>query len=591
MTIKAIPQTKNRIAEISETEMINPLIFGGLILGALLLFAVYYRLMFPGLTNADALDFAQIGRNLAEGRGFTTYIVRPLALVADSSPQHIPDTTHGPLYPLLLALAFGASGAKDSVVAIISGLFYVLTVPLVYLLGHRIFNPRVAIIAAGIFAVNALDLEYAASGLHITLFTFLMACLFLSLYELAQTAYREKNRSEGVPRATLLLTGALCGLLYLTDPIFLWISPLVLLAVLWLCPDFRGTALFLFLAPLLGLMLPWMLRNQIVAGNALFGTRASEIWMNTSAYPGSSAYRMLPDEFIPGGGILNAVMRKLISGSNQIIQVFPQLSIGWLLLFFVPSLLYPFKRESVSAVRAVTLLCLGGVAFGTLLFTVQMPLFVSLVPSMLVFSVGYFLQMVEGSELTPAAKRLLNAFFLFLLLCPLVTDLFFTEHTPPLRSTVAAKGLHEVIPQNVAILSDQPWITAWYTDRPSIWLPNSDNRVSDIRKRFPEVRWLFLTEQSRSYSSTWQYVYDVLYRWTLVAAETKRTGGTPPRPFVISGKEQPLLNALEGFTSISPDQPFPTVVIAGWRSPAPTPDAGNHAPRPAMIPPSAGEAP
>ena len=48
-----------------------------LILGPPALLYLHYRLMFPGLTNADAMDFAQIGRNLHEGRGFERG-VRPI---------------------------------------------------------------------------------------------------------------------------------------------------------------------------------------------------------------------------------------------------------------------------------------------------------------------------------------------------------------------------------------------------------------------------------------------------------------------------------------------------------------------------------
>ena len=35
-------------------------------------------MMFPGLINGDALDFAQLGRNMSAGRGFVTFILRPL---------------------------------------------------------------------------------------------------------------------------------------------------------------------------------------------------------------------------------------------------------------------------------------------------------------------------------------------------------------------------------------------------------------------------------------------------------------------------------------------------------------------------------
>src|SRR5262245_11166229 len=108
-----------------------------LLAGALLLF-LYYHAQFPGLKNPDALDFAQLGRNLSAGRGFVTSILRPLALTHGGNALAQPDVTHGPLYPFLLALAFGAFGARDGVVAFISGLFYLLTIPVIYRLGARL---------------------------------------------------------------------------------------------------------------------------------------------------------------------------------------------------------------------------------------------------------------------------------------------------------------------------------------------------------------------------------------------------------------------------------------------------------------------
>ena len=67
----------------------------------------YHLTRFGGLTNSEALDFAQIGRNLVAGRGFTTFVLRPLALTHGPDPTQQPDVVHGPLYPFILALAFG----------------------------------------------------------------------------------------------------------------------------------------------------------------------------------------------------------------------------------------------------------------------------------------------------------------------------------------------------------------------------------------------------------------------------------------------------------------------------------------------------
>src|SRR5688572_12248790 len=75
--------------------------------------AVWYDLAaYKNLSTIEGMDAAQLGRNIAEGRGFTTQFVRPLsihlvkkhradgdALLAEAHP----DLANAPLYPLLLA--------------------------------------------------------------------------------------------------------------------------------------------------------------------------------------------------------------------------------------------------------------------------------------------------------------------------------------------------------------------------------------------------------------------------------------------------------------------------------------------------------
>ena len=63
-------------------------------------------------TSPEAMDAAQLARNIAEGRGYTTQFIRPLSLdilrqqgaVSDDRlNSEFPDITNPPVYPLLLA--------------------------------------------------------------------------------------------------------------------------------------------------------------------------------------------------------------------------------------------------------------------------------------------------------------------------------------------------------------------------------------------------------------------------------------------------------------------------------------------------------
>ncbi|MCW3055838.1 MAG: 4-amino-4-deoxy-L-arabinose transferase-like glycosyltransferase of family, partial [Chthonomonadales bacterium] len=152
-----------------------------LTLGSVLLLSLYWHRMTVGLVAPDAMDHAQLGRNLLAGHGFTTQILRPLGITDSANPLAQPDLTHGPLYPLLLALAFGIAGTKDNVVIGMSALFYLLTVPTLYALGRRLFSAQVGLLAALIFMVNGSILEYAISGTPTTLVLFLATGLVFTL--------------------------------------------------------------------------------------------------------------------------------------------------------------------------------------------------------------------------------------------------------------------------------------------------------------------------------------------------------------------------------------------------------------------------
>lgn len=529
----------------------------------IVLLRLYYGLMFPGLTNADALDFAQIGRNLAEGRGFSTSLIRPLTLPLGADLLHQPDTTHGPLYPFCLALGFGIFGVKDSTVSLVSGVFFLLTIPLVYLLGCRVGNRTVGRLAAIVFAANALNLEYAVSGLHISLYIFLTTALFLTLHRLASFAYDpDTSRDVGLPKGTYALAGLLTGLLYLTDPVFFWLIPVAFFVVVVLPHPKRGVGIALFVLPLLLTAGMWMLRNGMVADNPFFGTRGSEVWMNTPIYPGNTAYRMLPEEFVPGVTLLHAVIRKMFLNASQILLMFPQINASWMLAFFLPSLLFRFPSPASNLVRNALLIAFLALFFGMMLFGLQMPLFAGVVPSMLTFAAAYLLHRLQEAQPDRHARIMLTGLVTFLIACPLLTDLLVAERTPSIRSIETAKWLGQTAARNEAVFSDQPWIVAWYANRPAVWLPATDKKTADIRAKYPQIRWLFLTEQSRTYSEGWRYVYDALYRWSSATAQAKEKKLPLPTGMTIAGTGLPLMQALGGFSAVPPVQTYPAAVVA-----------------------------
>ena len=553
----------------SENVFRSWLTVGALIVVPLLLFIVYYKIMFPGLINPSAMDLAQLGRNLSEGHGFTTYFLRPLALTHGVDAFRQPDVVNAPLFPVLLALAFGARGATDAVASQVSGLFYLLTVPALYLLGSRVFSRNVGLIAALIFSANPLMLEYASSGLPITLQTFLMTCLLLAVHGLVKGAVDGAGTAPvPISRAALAAAGLLAGGLYLTDAALVTVLPVIAVAVFSAARARGGPAIRAigwFAGPLCLAILPWMIRTGHLTGNPIYGLRGMELWMGTKdAYPGSLAYRFAPDDLIPGIGLYNAVVKKMLLGAGEVVQAFPQVSASWMLAFLLPSLLFQFRIPSTNAVRRVMMSCFGAILVGMLPFGVDMPLFACLIPAMLVFAIAYLLRLVDQSQLSRAAVVRLSALLAGAVLLPLLRNTVLIDRPVAVTGRISALELKQASQSGDVVLTDQPWVAAWYADRPAIWIPSTDAKVSAYRKTFPTTRWLFLTDQVASFSPEWRTIYSVFFRWNQVYAEAKSTGTKAPGPIAISGTGYPLLESLHGFTVLEPVNGSSTgVVVAG----------------------------
>lgn len=540
-----------------------------MLVGPLLVLMIYYKVMFAGLSSGDALDFAQIGRNLSSGRGFVTFVLRPLALTHGDNPLRQPDITHGPLYPFILALVFGIFGAKDTVVAAVSGFFYLVTVPVVYQLGTRIFNRSVGTISALLFTFNALMLEYATSGLPITLYVFLTTALLLTIYTLA--AHQRDHAADpavGAPRAQLFLAGALAGLLYLTEPIFFWVMLVVMVSVVFLMRSPRPKALGWFLMPLCLLVLPWMGRNWMLSGNPVFGLRGMELWMNTKDhYPGYLAYRMTSGELIPGVELCKAVAKKLLVGIGQVIQALPNVTASWVLAFLIPGLLFRFSDPAANTARRVMISSFLAVVFGTIIFGLQLPLFTSVIPAMFVFAIAYLLHLLDQAKLSRASTVGTGALITLTVLYPLGAEMLLQDRPQPLRERAAAQALGQNTTKTEVCISDQPWIVAWLADRPCIWIPSSTENLRGMRDRFADARWLFLTESTPQLGAEWSAVYSRCYNWNVAAYQAlqKDPHAKVPAgmPIHADGDRFPLSDVLKDFLWLRPAKDVaPTAVIA-----------------------------
>ena len=173
---------------------------------------VYYLNLTRSFTAPEAMDAAQLARNIAEGRGYTTQFIRPLSLdilrqqgaVSDVELRSkFPDITNPPVYPMLLAglmkvlpFEFEIDLQKANefkryqpeflIWLLNQALFFVALIQ-VFRLGEKLFDQPVAWCAALVFLGTELYWKFSTSGLP----TMLLLVLFLAL---ARTLVRLEER-------------------------------------------------------------------------------------------------------------------------------------------------------------------------------------------------------------------------------------------------------------------------------------------------------------------------------------------------------------------------------------------------------------
>ena len=349
---------------------------------------VYYLNLTRSFTAPEAMDAAQLARNIAEGRGYTTQFIRPLSLdilrqqgaVSDVElSSKFPDITNPPVYPMLLAALmkvlpfefeidlqkadeFERYQPEFLIWLLNQALFFVALIQ-VFRLGEKLFDQPVAWCAALVFLGTELYWKFSTSGLP----TMLLLVLFLAL---ARTLVRlEEQGNDGVPRGggwfagMALWAGALAGLGGLTRYGFAWVILPVLVYLGWFMGRHRGRTVAMALLGFLLVMSPWLVRNAQLSGN-LFGTAGLALYSQADTFPGDTLERTYEPSDAPVNGqdeikvkvadhvglweIENKLKRNL---RHLLVHELPQFSGSWFAVVCLVGLVVPFRNRSLRRLR------------------------------------------------------------------------------------------------------------------------------------------------------------------------------------------------------------------------------------------------
>jgi hypothetical protein len=478
--------------------------------------------LFRGLNSPQAMDQAQIAREIARGHGFTTKLIRPAAYSQAReakktviSFEKFEDTYHSPLNPLLNAAVLRLVGAHDAeswkmgenelifpldrVIATVCTLFFLMAIGVNYLLISRVFDPKIAAVCAIIMLFCESFWNYSLSGLPQMLMLLLFSCAIYFVYRAVEAA------TEGrLAMTPAVIAGIFFTLLALAHWMTVWIAlGYLIFAALAFRP--RGIAAVAVLGLILIPATFVMVRNNSISGSP-FGTAFLTLYNGLAGSEEEVMRTTALSDDLNLQGLISKIIRMTLLQASEIIPLLAGIVIAP--LFFV-ALLHPFKRKSIASFRWAIALMWATTALGLAFFGVSTddidPNQIHLVfaPIMTAYGLAFISILWNRLEVVASTPPLRYAHYVFVVvLCALPLILALPQrvklgmehrdkgglpHWPPYYAPALNLQLKQIVPEKQIVFTDQPWAVAWYADRTSVWLPRDlsgfeslDSAASDL---------------------------------------------------------------------------------------------------------------
>lgn len=474
--------------------------------------------LFRGLNSPQAMDQAQIAREIARGNGFSTKFIRPVAYQQAKEAQEqktVPfvgfqDTYHSPLNPLLNAAVLkivGADNAEqwkmgenemvfplDRVIATVSTLCFLMAIGVSYLLISRIFDAKIAGVTAILMLFCETFWNYSLSGLPQMFMLLLFSCALYFVYRAVEDA------SEGrIPFIPAIIAGVFFTLLAMTHFLTIWIA---LGYIIFAAVAFRPRGI-VGISILLVLIVPSvfvMLRNAGISGTP-FGTAFLNLYNGMGGGNEDFVMRSRDLDAFPllNQGFFSTILRTILLQTTSLIPFLAGIIVAP--LFFI-ALLHPFKRPSIANFRWAILLMFVTSALGLAIFGISEDeldpnqTHLLFAPVMTAYGLAFISILWSKLPIVTSAPMLRNVHYVVIIsICALPLILSLPQkvkmglmrkdsggvpHWPPYYAPALNLGLSKWLTEKQICFSDQPWAVAWYADRMSIWIPPTRTDFVDL---------------------------------------------------------------------------------------------------------------
>ena len=509
---------------------------------------VYNLRAYRNLATQEAMDSAQLARNIADGKGYTTLFIRPFSLYlvqSHNQAKHAaapattnldfaqikfnphPDLANPPVYPVVLAGLMTVRSFRypvelmkpfwsdnshfwryqpDFQIAVFNEVLLLVVVVLTFFLARKLFDVNVAWLAALLTIGCELLWQFSVSGLS----TLLLMVIFLGLTWCVLRI--EEMVREPQPRPNWLLglalaSGVLTGVGALTRYAFGWTIIPVALFLFFFSGQRRVLHTLAALGAFVVVLIPWVIRNYAVSGTP-FGTAGFAIVEGTGLFPRFQLERSVHPDLTHALWLKLYVTKLLGNAHDILVNELPRLGGSWASILFLAGLLLGFRGMAVRRMRYFLLMCLGTFivvqALGQTQLSNESPavnsedLLVLLVPLVFCYGVSFFFTFLEQMKLPVLQLRyaVIAVFaalsclpMIFTLVSPKASPVVYPPYYPPDIQNTAGW-----MKENELMMSDVPWAVAWYGRHQCVWLTlNVQDDFFAINDYLKSVQALYLT--------------------------------------------------------------------------------------------------
>ena len=487
---------------------------------------------FNGLRTFQAMDLAQQARQLAEGKGFTTLLIRPLALwqvranFGNEAPPvtAFPESLSPPLYPLILAGCFKVGAVSrlitfelsaealksfrlyppDIVVLVLQLVFVVATTFLIYSWAQQQFDVGTGVLAVVFFLGSSFLWSQAVSGGETLLSVFLYA---LAGWLFCKGNCRAEMADESGISRTLWPWYLGTGLALAATPLvqMVHIGPLLAaFGLAWVVLRRGSGALTIGLVVGLGLFMGWLWWLWLVTRNPL-GLNWGFLLADSTRFPGETIWRNYSFD-MEKTGIWTRLGGSIFRGLTDLISQGPSLmgnSVAGTLALVAG--LHAFRRPSAATGRNFW----GGVAVALVFATIFVqrssrpeghPILMALLPVTCVYGAAYLWIVIERWKLH---LELLGRLFAILVgsvaAWPVLARIVLPEPPPfayPPTYPPIFLFMRSWFESGELQASDLPAAEAWYTAQPTLWIPLTREDFLKIHDRVAPVFSILFTPAS-----------------------------------------------------------------------------------------------